>query len=94
MMRKFSFSPDAPAVTQLLAVSISLLSALREHRQLCLCVPRQIHQRLHAADYGRVLYDLLSAEYPDLETRLEIRVHHQPDFLILFTPPGAPHEIP
>ncbi len=92
-MLKFSFSPHAPALNQLLAVSISLLSTLREHNHLCLCVPNHVHQRLQAADYGRVLYDLLSAEYSDLETRLEIRVHPQADFLILLTPPGARHEI-
>lgn len=92
-MRKFSFNPDAPALTQLLAVSLTVLSTLREHRHLCLCIPHQVHQQLHTADYGRVLYDLLSAEYTDLETRLEIRVHSKPDFLILFTPPGARHEI-
>jgi hypothetical protein len=94
MMRTFSFAPDAPALTQLLAVSIHLLSALRKHTHLCLCVPSHVHQQLHAADYGQVLYDLLSAEYPDLDARLEIRVHPKPDFLILFTPPGARHEIP
>lgn len=92
-MRELNFSPDAPALTQLLAVSLTLLAALREHRHLCLCIPHQVHQQMNTADYGRVLYDLLSAEYPDLETRLEIRVHPKPDFLILFTPPGAHHEI-
>lgn len=92
-MQKFRFSPDTPALTQLLAVSLTLLSALREHSHLCVCVPKQVHQQLHATDYGRILYDLLSAEYPNLETRLQIRVHPKPDFLILFTPPGARHEI-
>ena len=92
-MRKFSFATTAPALTQLLAVSLTLLSELREHSSLCLFVPKHVHHQLQVADYGRVLYDLLSAEYPDLETRLEIRVHPAPDFLILFTPLGVRHEI-
>jgi hypothetical protein len=93
MMHTLEFANDAPAQTQLLAVSLKLMALLRAHHRLFLYVPKHVHIQLSQADFGRVLYDLLSAEYPDLQNRLEIRVHNKTEFLVLTQPPGAHHEI-
>ena len=93
MMLALQFATGAPALTQLWAVSLKLMTLLRTHRRLLLHVPKSVHEQLTPADYGQVLYDLLSAQYPDLQVRLDIRVHSQPEFLLLTPPPGAPHEV-
>jgi hypothetical protein len=93
MMHNMQFDNHAPALTQLLAASLKLMTLMREHHRLLLYIPKHVHDQLTQADFGRVLYDLLSAQYPDLENRLEIRVHGKTDFLFLTQPPGALHEI-
>lgn len=93
MIHALQFTNDAPALTQLLAISLKLMALLREHQHLFLYVPKQVHVQLTQADYGRVLYDLLSAQYPDLHDRLEIRVHGKAEFLMMTQPPGELYEI-
>lgn len=93
MMHALQFPNDAPALPQLLAISLQLMTLLREHRHVFLYVPKQVHVQLTQADYGRVLYDLLSAQYPDLQDRLDIRVHGKSEFIVMTQPPGAPHEV-
>ena len=93
MIHALQFTNDSPALTQLLAVSIKLMTLLREHQHLFLYVPKQLHAQLTQADYGSVLYDLLSAQYPDLQDRLDIRVHSKAEFLIMTQPPGELYEV-
>lgn len=93
MMQTIQFASDAPALTQFLAVSLRLMALMRQHSCLYLSIPKHVHVQLNQEDFGRVLYDLLSSEYPDLEDRMVIRVHPKTDFLISIQPPGALHEI-
>jgi hypothetical protein len=93
MMKRFDFDVSSSATTQLLAASLCLLSGLRMHAHLLLCVPIQVHRQLEPADYGRIIYDLLSADHVDLESLLTIKVHQKPFFLISSHSAGATNEI-
>lgn len=93
MIKRFDFDESSPASTQLLAASLYLLSGLRMHPHLLLYVPIQVHRQLEAADYGQIIYDLLSADHDDLESRLKIQVHQNPFFLISSHSAGATNEI-
>jgi hypothetical protein len=93
MMKRFDFDVSSSATTQLLAASLYLLSGLRVHPHLLLCVPIQVHRQLEPADYGRIIYDLLSADHDDLESRLTIQVHQKPFFFISSHSAGATNEI-
>lgn len=93
MIQTIQFASDAPALTQLLAVSLRLMTLMRQHSCLCLYLPKHVHLQLNQADFGQVLYDLLSSEYSDLEDRLVIQVHPKSYFLILTQPSGVLHEI-
>lgn len=85
MNQRFHFTPDSAPEQQLLAMSIVVLELLRKHKALTLWVPATVHRALPASNYGILLYDTLSAEYPDLETRLQLRVHPAAYFDVSFT---------
>ena len=93
-MQQFDFDHRSPANNQLLAASLHVLSALRSCPHIFLSVPIHVHQQLEPADYGKIIYDLLSANYPDLEKRLTIQVHQDAHFFISTHPAGAQHEVP
>jgi hypothetical protein len=94
MMQQFDFDHRSPATNQLLAASLHVLTALRSYPHVLLSVPIHVHQQLEPADYGKIIYDLLSANYTDLEKRLKIQVHQDSHFSISTHPAGAQHEVP
>lgn len=93
MMQQFDFDDRSPATNQLLAASLHILLALQSYPHIFLSVPLHVHQKLEPTDYGKIIYDLLSANYPDLEKRLSIQVHRDSFFSISNHPAGAQHEI-
>jgi hypothetical protein len=81
----WTFTPDSSAEQQLLAMTIVLLDLLRQQGRMTLFVPSAVHQRLSQHNYGFLLFDTLSAEHPDLENRLQLRVHSNDHFKVEMT---------
>lgn len=92
MIRLIRFAAGDEAQAQLLAVTLLLQDALRRHRRLQLSVPRRLHDTMPSSAYPQILRDTLSAQYPDLETRLILRVWGQDGFELRSLPQGEPHE--
>jgi hypothetical protein len=79
---RIAMSTTATPELQLLAVSIELLSLMRDKKSYILFIPRSIHHDLSPNSYGELLYDILAAEHLAVESRLAVRVHKYDYFLI------------
>lgn len=85
MKQRFQFTASSSSQQQLLAMSIVLLELLRTHDSLTLWVPAMVHRDLPSESYGQLLYDTLSAEHAQLESRLHLKVHATDHFEVVFS---------
>lgn len=85
MKQRFQFTTSSSSEQQLLAMSIVLLGLLRTHASLTLWVPAAVHRTLPSGSYGQLLYDTLSAEHAQLESRLQLKVHSAAHFDVVFS---------
>lgn len=90
MKQDLQFDVDAPPEQQLLAASLVLRKFLRQHPLLRLSVPRRVYEAVPETLFGVLIYDTLAAEFPDLDNRLQLRVHGIDHFSISTPETGAP----
>jgi hypothetical protein len=90
MRQELIFDADSAPAQQLLAASLVLREALQKHRQLRLSVPRQVYEAVPETLFGVLIHDTLAAEFPDLDRRLQLRVHSAEHFSISTPDTGAP----